>query len=139
MAISLFTLAAAFTLCAEAPRVNCVVDGDTFWMNGEKVRLADINAPETAQASCAEERTLGQRAKLRLLDLLNAFHGLRMTADDVTALGKKVLQWEREFNAKAGFTKAQDRLPEYFRKELLPPHNVTFQVPDAEMDRVFDG
>ncbi|NCU10624.1 MAG: thermonuclease family protein [Sphingomonadaceae bacterium] len=72
MAISLFTLAAAFTLCAEGPRINCVVDGDTFWANGEKIRLADINAPETTQAGCAEERALGQRAKLRLLALLNA-------------------------------------------------------------------
>lgn len=72
MAVTLLTLAAVFTLCAEAPRIKCVVDGDTFWINGEKVRLADINAPETAQASCAEERTLGQRAKLRLLNLLNA-------------------------------------------------------------------
>lgn len=72
MAITLFTLAAAFTLCAEGPRINCVVDGDTFWANGEKVRLADINAPETAKAGCPQERALGQRAKLRLLGLLNA-------------------------------------------------------------------
>ena len=72
MAISLFTLAAAFTLCAEAPRINCEVDGDTLWINGEKVRLADINAPETTGAACAEERALGQRARLRLLGLLNA-------------------------------------------------------------------
>lgn len=72
MAITLFTLAAAFTLCAEAPRINCVVDGDTFWIAGEKVRIADINAPETRQAACPKERALGQRATLRLLGLLNA-------------------------------------------------------------------
>ncbi|MBN8501397.1 MAG: thermonuclease family protein [Sphingomonadales bacterium] len=72
MALSLFTLATAFTLCADAPRINCVVDGDTFWINGEKVRLADINAPETAQAGCTAERVLGNRAKRRLLTLLNA-------------------------------------------------------------------
>ena len=72
MAITLLSLAAAFTLCAEGPRINCVVDGDTFWVNGEKVRLADINAPETAQAGCPQERVLGERAKQRLLVLLNA-------------------------------------------------------------------
>lgn len=72
MATALLTLAAAFSLCGEGPRINCVVDGDTFWAGGEKVRLADINAPETARAGCAEERALGQRAKLRLLALLNA-------------------------------------------------------------------
>jgi len=72
MGLSLFALAAAFTLCAEGPRTNCVVDGDTFWMNGVKVRLADINAPETQQAGCPAERDLGNRAKDRLVKLLNA-------------------------------------------------------------------
>jgi hypothetical protein len=63
MALSPLTLAAAtFTLCADAPLTNCVVDGDTFWVNGEKVRLADINAPETHQADCPAEQALGDRA-----------------------------------------------------------------------------
>lgn len=72
MALSFLALAAAFTLCAEGPRIDCVVDGDTFWINGEKVRLADINAPETAQAGCPAEKELGTRAKHRLIALLNA-------------------------------------------------------------------
>jgi len=63
--------AALFTLCTSAPRETCVVDGDTFWLAGEKVRMADINAPETAQAECASERQRGEAAKLRLLQLLN--------------------------------------------------------------------
>ena len=72
--MSLLTLSAAalFTLCAAGPRETCVVDGDTFWLAGEKVRLADINAPETQQAQCPAERELGEAAKLRLLALLNA-------------------------------------------------------------------
>ena len=64
------TLAAALALCASGPRTTCVVDGDTFWLNGEKVRIADINAPETHQAACAEERALGKRAARRLAELL---------------------------------------------------------------------
>lgn len=64
--------AAAFALCSTSPRVSCVVDGDTFWLEGEKVRLADINAPETAQAGCPAERARGEAAKHRLLALLNA-------------------------------------------------------------------
>jgi endonuclease YncB( thermonuclease family) len=70
--MDLLTLAAAFALCAQGPRINCVVDGDTFWFNGEKVRIADINAPETHEAGCAEERALGSRAARRLVSLLNA-------------------------------------------------------------------
>jgi endonuclease YncB( thermonuclease family) len=72
MAATLLTLAAAFTLCGSGPRINCVVDGDTFWAAGEKVRLADINAPETHEAGCPAERTLGQAATRRLIALLNA-------------------------------------------------------------------
>lgn len=68
----LLSAAALFTLCTSAPRETCVVDGDTFWLAGEKVRMADINAPETAQAECASERQRGEAAKLRLLQLLNA-------------------------------------------------------------------
>ncbi len=71
MPATLLVLAAAFTLCTSAPRVTCVVDGDTFWFEGEKIRVADINAPETAQAGCPREAALGQRAKLRLAALLN--------------------------------------------------------------------
>lgn len=66
------SLAAAFALCAPGPRDTCVVDGDTFWLAGEKIRIADINAPETHGAACALERALGEAATRRLIALLNA-------------------------------------------------------------------
>ena len=72
MPLTLLTLAASFALCAESPRTTCVVDGDTFWLNGEKVRIADINAPETHSAGCPQEQALGDRATVRLINLLNA-------------------------------------------------------------------
>ena len=72
MPIPLLMLAATFALCAEGPRTTCVVDGDTFWLNGEKVRIADINAPETHSAGCPAEQVLGDRATRRLIGLLNA-------------------------------------------------------------------
>ena len=86
------------------------------------VAFAVADQPETFQA---------------LLDMINAFHGLNFTADDVTALGKSVLKNERDFNKRAGFTQEQDRLPEYFYKESLPPHNITFKVKDEDLDSVF--
>ena len=63
--------AATFALCAPGPHTTCVVDGDTFWLDGEKIRIADINAPETHQAGCASERALGEAATRRLIALLN--------------------------------------------------------------------
>ena len=48
-----------------------MVDGDTIRYQGEKIRIADINTPETFQAQCASERALGNRATQRLIVLLN--------------------------------------------------------------------
>jgi aldehyde:ferredoxin oxidoreductase len=63
---------------------------------------------------------------------------MNMTADDVVEFGKSVLKNERDFNVKAGFTSEHDRLPEYFKTEALPPHNITFQVKDEDLDQVFN-
>jgi endonuclease YncB( thermonuclease family) len=63
--------AAHFAPCRGPVRVNCVVDGDTFWYRGEKIRIADINTPEVSEPDCSRERELGERATDRLLALLN--------------------------------------------------------------------
>ena len=73
-----------------------------------------------------------------MVDMINAFCGLALTADDVGALGKKILKMERDFNERAGFTNKDDRLPEFFKKESLPPHNVRFAVGDDELDAVYN-
>jgi aldehyde:ferredoxin oxidoreductase len=87
------------------------------------IAFAVLDQPETFQA---------------LIDLLNTFYGLSLTADDVTKLGQTVLSTEREFNKKAGFTAQHDRLPDYFKSEKLAPHNITFGVKDEELDTVFN-
>jgi aldehyde:ferredoxin oxidoreductase len=58
--------------------------------------------------------------------------------DDWHALGLRVLKAEREFNRKAGFTNADDRLPKMFYEEPLPPHNKVVVISDEEMDKTFD-
>lgn len=52
-------------------RTTCVVDGDTFWLHGVKIRIADIDTPEISKPSCQAEYELGLRAKQRLIELLN--------------------------------------------------------------------
>lgn len=63
---------AKFRPCGSAARINCIVDGDTFWLSGTKIRIADINTPETSSPQCAAEARLGRTAKLRLQSLLNS-------------------------------------------------------------------
>ena len=87
------------------------------------IAFAILDQPETFEA---------------MVDLVNAFFGLNMTADDVNELGMSVLRHERDFNARAGFTSKQDRLPAFMTKEPLPPHNITFMVKDEELDQVFN-
>lgn len=62
----------SFAACGGSVRDTCVVDGDTFWIDGIKVRIADIDTPEIGEPKCASERALGERAKRRLIQLLNS-------------------------------------------------------------------
>ncbi len=72
-----------------------------------------------------------------VIDCINAQYGLTMTANDFSELGKSVLRTEREFNNRAGFTKEDDRLPEFFQEEC-PPHNTTWDFTAEETDEVFN-
>lgn len=62
----------AFTICHTGGGRNCAVDGDTAWIAGEKIRVADIDAPETHPPRCASEAELGARATRRLAELMSA-------------------------------------------------------------------
>lgn len=73
-----------------------------------------------------------------LIDLLNARFGIALTGDDVVALGQSILKTERGFNIAAGFTAADDKLPEFFYSEPLPPHNVVFDFTDDEIATFWD-
>jgi endonuclease YncB( thermonuclease family) len=62
----------SFGLCHTGGGTNCVVDGDTIWLDGQNIRIADIDAPETHEPRCAEEQALGDRATGRLHELVNS-------------------------------------------------------------------
>jgi endonuclease YncB( thermonuclease family) len=62
----------SYRRCSGPARFHCVVDGDTFWRAGQKIRIADIDTPEVSEPKCAAERALGVRATNRLIELLNA-------------------------------------------------------------------
>ena len=70
--------------------------------------------------------------------LLHAQYGWDLPEDILQVLGRETLKMEREFNLRAGFTKKDDRLPEWMTREPLPPHNTVFDVPPEELDEVFN-
>lgn len=62
----------SFGSCHVGGGTNCVVDGDTFYIGGDKVRIAGVDAPETHDYRCASELALGNRATEKLQALLNS-------------------------------------------------------------------
>jgi len=89
---------AHFQICASAVRINCVVEGDTLWYEGKKIRVEDIDAPEIAHPKCASEEALGQRAKYRFLELMNAgpFKLVRHGDRDTDRYGRLLRVVERD-------------------------------------------
>ena len=86
-----------FTLCSRGNQAQCVVDGDTIHFAGLKIRLEDIDAPETYQHKCESELTLGKRATNRLLELINAgpFELVNRGSRDEDRYGRKLRTIER--------------------------------------------
>lgn len=61
-----------WTICDTGKRYTCVVDGDTIWFRGEKIRLLDIDAPEMGVgARCRQERVIAREATWAMAVLLN--------------------------------------------------------------------
>jgi len=53
--------------------MDCIHDGDTWWLAREKFRHASIDAPEIGDdRKCGRERVVGLRARDRLVDLTAA-------------------------------------------------------------------
>ncbi|MCX5839578.1 MAG: aldehyde ferredoxin oxidoreductase [Deltaproteobacteria bacterium] len=68
--------------------------------------------------------------------LLTKALGRLFSVEEVLEIGKGILRTEFAFNRAAGFNKANDRLPEFFRVEKLSPRGLVFDVSDKEIDQV---
>jgi micrococcal nuclease len=81
-----------FVTCAGAQRVNCVVDGDTFWYRAVKYRISDIDTPEIGRPECASEKRLGEAATEALRRELNRGGNIliRVESSDIDRYGRKL-------------------------------------------------
>ena len=70
--------------------------------------------------------------------LLNARYGWDVDETILQELGRETLNLEREFNKRAGFTVADDRLPEWMTREPVAPTNEVFDVSEEDLDNVFN-
>jgi aldehyde:ferredoxin oxidoreductase len=69
-----------------------------------------------------------------LIDCAIASTGQAPDDNYLMNLGISVLKSEKKFNDAAGFTTKEDRLPDFFTKEPLPPSGLVFDVSDEEVD-----
>ena len=106
-----------------------------------------VAASRTAQINMAGYDTLGAcvfagfgfaASPESIRDLLNARYGWSVESTILQELGRATLTLEREFNHRAGFTKAHDRLPEWMTEEPLAPTNAVFDVPGDDLDELFN-
>lgn len=61
-----------FPMCGDAKRVTCVVDGDTFWLKGEKIRPEGFDAPEMGPPKCRKEAPLARASAAELARVLSS-------------------------------------------------------------------
>ena len=106
-----------------------------------------VELSRNAQLSMAGYDTLGAcifagfgfgEALHTIRELLQARYDRPFSEYVLQDLGRETISLEREFNRRAGFKAADDRLPEWMTKEPLPPHNTVFDVSEDELDQIFD-
>lgn len=61
-----------FGQCYNAGGPDCVIDGQTIYLSGQKLEIANMVAPKIQDAKCDDERTKGIDAAVHLADLLNS-------------------------------------------------------------------
>lgn len=78
-------------MCQSGRGSDCIIDGDTFRLDGQSIRIADIDTPETRDYACDGERAQGELATRRMRDLLNAApFELMPYARDTDQYGRKL-------------------------------------------------
>lgn len=74
--------AETWPICQGSNRYTCVVDGDTIWFEGEKIRLLDIDTPELSSPECPQEALQAAEARDRLAELVGGGIGIERDGKD---------------------------------------------------------
>lgn len=79
------------------------------------------------------------KGKMELLaNLASAMSGRSWSVEDMKTIARETLLREVKFNERAGFHPSGNRLPEFFCREENPASKTVFDVPQEEMDRIFN-
>lgn len=80
--------------CGRGQRYTCVVDGDTLWLEGRKLRLAGYDTPEATTNICGgrSEIALARRATARFIEILNTTQIEITSVDGSDSYGRGLVQ-----------------------------------------------
>ena len=73
-----------------------------------------------------------------LCEIIKAIHDKEVTPAQIRAMAVETLKTERDFNRKAGFGPAHDRLNEYFHKVKNPDTGTVCDIPTADITDLMD-
>ncbi|HSL62830.1 MAG TPA: aldehyde ferredoxin oxidoreductase C-terminal domain-containing protein [Desulfotignum sp.] len=74
--------------------------------------------------------------KAPLIECVSLLTGTTLSDNYIDETGDRILAIERKFNAGAGLTTADDRLPSFFSTEVLESTGTVFDVPETEIDSI---
>jgi aldehyde:ferredoxin oxidoreductase len=72
-----------------------------------------------------------------LVAATRAITGKDLPDDYLISMGRQVVLLERDFNRRAGFTAADDRIPAFMTEEPLLPSGNVYDVSEADLDAMF--
>jgi aldehyde:ferredoxin oxidoreductase len=72
-----------------------------------------------------------------IVALLNSLYGLELKPEYINEIGKSTILLEMKYNQSAGIREKDNRIPDFFKEEILPPFNLTWDISDEELDGIF--
>jgi len=72
-----------------------------------------------------------------IVALLNSLYGLELKPEYISEIGKSTILLEMKYNQTAGIREKDNRIPDFFKEEKLPPFNLTWDISDEELDGIF--
>ena len=73
-----------------------------------------------------------------IMEMVEKAYAVDLPEDGLDELGRKVIKAELLFNRAAGLTHEDDRIPDYFMTEPVPPTQNIWNVSQVEMDCMWD-
>jgi aldehyde:ferredoxin oxidoreductase len=70
--------------------------------------------------------------------LVNALLGVDTRDSDLRRIALECLSVERDFNRRAGFSAAHDRIPGFMLRDPLPPQESVFDIAEGELDSFWE-